>query len=94
MNCLRIMITHNNLLKNLEELIILFQCTIRILKLYKTVNELSPEEMKEVFPFNENTAYDTINKRKFHSRAIKSVTFETPLKRYPALKKSEKSLSG
>ena len=33
------------------------------------------EIMKEVFPFNENTSYNTRNKRKFHSRSIKSVTF-------------------
>ena len=36
---------------------------------------LSPEIMREVFPFNENTSYNTRNKRKFHSTAIKSVTF-------------------
>ena len=43
--------------------------------LYKIVNGLSPEIMKEVFPFNENTSYNTRIKRKFHSRSIKSVTF-------------------
>ena len=43
--------------------------------LYKIVNGLSPEIMKEVFPFNENTSYNTRNKRKFHSRSIKSVAF-------------------
>ena len=34
--------------------------------------------MEEVFPFNENTTYTTrnkTNKTKFHSRAIKLVTF-------------------
>ena len=31
--------------------------------------------MKEIFPFNENTSYNTRNKRKFHSRSIKSVAF-------------------
>ena len=35
-------------------------------ELYKTVNGLSPEIMKEVFPFNEITSYNTRNKRKFH----------------------------
>ena len=35
-------------------------------ELYKIVNGLSPEIMKEVFPFNENTSYNTRNKRKFH----------------------------
>ena len=44
-------------------------------ELYKIVNGLSPEIMKEVFSFNENTSYNTRNKRKFHSKAIKSVTF-------------------
>lgn len=32
-------------------------------KLYKTVNELSPDIMKEVAPFNENTSYNLRNKR-------------------------------
>ena len=44
-------------------------------KLYKIVNGLLPEIMKEVYPFNENTPHNTRNKRMFHSRAIKSVTF-------------------
>ena len=44
-------------------------------ELYKAVSGHSPEIMKEVFPYNENTTYNTRNKRKFHSRAIKSVTF-------------------
>ena len=42
---------------------------------YKIVNGLSPEIMKEVFPFNDNTTYNTRSKRKLYSRAIKSVTF-------------------
>ena len=44
-------------------------------ELHKIVNEFSPERMKEVLSFNENTSYNTRNKRKFHSRSIKSVTF-------------------
>ena len=36
---------------------------------------VSPELMKEVFPFNENTTYNTRNKGKFYSMTIKSVTF-------------------
>ena len=40
------------------------------------MNGLSPEVMKEVFPFNENTTYNTRNERKFYSRVIKSVTFD------------------
>ena len=46
-------------------------------ELYKIVNGLSPVTMKKVFPFNKNTFYNTRNKRKFHSRAIKSVTFDS-----------------
>ena len=42
--------------------------------LREIVNGLSPKIMKEVFPFSENTTYNTSN-RKFHSRAIKSFTF-------------------
>ena len=41
------------------------------------MNGLSPEVMKEVFPFNENTTYNTRNERKFYSRVIKSVTFDS-----------------
>ena len=43
--------------------------------MYKIVNGLSPEITKEVFPFNENTTYNKRNKKKIHSRALKSVTF-------------------
>ena len=43
--------------------------------LSKIVDGLSPEIMKGVFPFNENSSYNTRNKRKFPSRSIKSVTF-------------------
>ena len=50
------------------------------------MNGLSPEIMKEVFPFNENTTYDTRNKRKFHSRAIKSVSFGSKTVTYLAAK--------
>ena len=42
--------------------------------------------MKEVFPFNENTTYDTRNKRKFHLRAIKSVSFGSKTVTYLAPK--------
>ena len=43
--------------------------------LYKIVNGLSPGIMKGVFPVNENTSYNTRNKKKFYSSAIKSVAF-------------------
>ena len=38
------------------------------------MNGLSPEIMQKVFPFNENTNYDTRNKIESDLRAIKSVT--------------------
>ena len=44
-------------------------------ELYKIVNKLSPEIIKEVFPFNENATFYTRNKIKFYLRAVKSVTF-------------------
>ena len=50
-----------------------FHQNIQVLatELYKIVNGFSPDIMKEVFPFNENTSYNTRNKRKFHSRILK-----------------------
>ena len=57
--------------------------------LYKIVSGLSPEIMKEGFLFNENTTYDAGNKRKFYSRAIKSVTFDCEILSYVAPKISE-----
>ena len=79
--CLRIVYSDNT--SSFEELLetdnsfSVHQRNIQVLatELYKIVNGLSPEIMKEVFPFNENTSYNTRNKRKFHSRSIKSVTF-------------------
>ena len=44
-------------------------------ELYEIVNKLSPEIIKEVFPFNENATFYTRNKIKFYLRAVKSVTF-------------------
>ena len=52
-------------------------------ELCKIVNGFSPEIMKEVFPVNENTTYNTRNKRRFYSKAIKPVTLA--MKRYPNL---------
>ena len=79
--CLRIVYSDNT--SSFEELletdnsVSVYHENIQVLatELYKIVKELSPEIMKEVFPFNENTYYKTRNKRKFHSRSIKSVTF-------------------
>ena len=47
------------------------------MELHKIVNVLSPEIMKEVFPFNENTSYSARNKINFHSRVIQLVTFDS-----------------
>ena len=58
--------------------------------LYKIVNGLLPEMMKEVFPFNKDTAYDTRNKR-FHSKTIKSVTFGSEMLSHLAPKIWEKN---
>ena len=79
--CLRIVYSDNT--SSFEELletdnsVSVHHRNIQVLatELYKIVNGLSPEIMKEVFPFNENTSYNTRNKRKFHSRSIKSVAF-------------------
>ena len=44
-------------------------------ELYKILNGLPLEIMKEVFPFSEITSYNTRNKRKFHPRSIKLFNF-------------------
>lgn len=44
-------------------------------KLYKIMNRLSAKIIKELFPFNESTTYNTRNKINYHSRVIKSVAF-------------------
>ena len=90
--CLRIVYSDNT--SSFEELletdnsVSVHHRNIQVLatELYKIVNGLSPEIMKEVFPFNENTTYDTRNKRKFHSRAIKSVSFGSKTVTYLAPK--------
>ena len=45
------------------------------IELYKVVNGFSPDIMKDVFPLNENSFYNTRNKRTFHSRHIGTVHF-------------------
>ena len=54
--------------------------------LYKIVNGLSTEIMKEVFLFNENASYNTRNKRNFHLRSIKLVVFRSETLSYLALR--------
>ena len=45
------------------------------IELYKVVNGFSPDIMKDVFPLNANSFYNTRNKRTFHSRHIRTVHF-------------------
>ena len=45
------------------------------IELYKVVNGFSPDIMNDVFPLNANSFYNTRNKRKFHSRHIRTVHF-------------------
>ena len=79
--CLQIVYSDNT--SSFEELletdnsVSVHQRNIQVLatELYKIINGLSPKIMKEVSPFNENTSYNTRNKRKFHLRSIKLVTF-------------------
>ena len=79
--CLRIVYSDNTSsfdgLLETDKSVSVYHRNIQVLatELYKIVNVLLPEIMKEVLPFNENTSYNTRNKRKFHSRSIKSVTF-------------------
>ena len=80
-HCLRIFCSDNTssfeeLLK-IDNFVSVHYRNIQVLatELYKIVNGLLPEIMKEVYLFNENTPHNTRNKRMFHSRAIKSVTF-------------------
>ena len=90
--CLLIVYSDNT--SSLEELletdnsVSVYHENIQVLatELYKIVKELSPEIMKEVFPLNENTSYKTRNKKKFHSRSIKSVTFGSETLSHLALK--------
>ena len=79
--CLRIVYSDNS--SSFEELletdnsVSVYHRNIHVLatELYKIVNGLSPDIMKEVFPINENTSYSTRNKRKLYLRSIKSVAF-------------------
>ena len=77
-HCLRIV--YNNNISSFKELlqidnsVSMYHCNIQVLatELYKVVNRISTETIKEVFPFNENTSY---NKKKIYSTPIKLVTF-------------------
>ena len=58
-------------------MIIQFQCISETFafELYKVVNRFSPDIMKDVFPLNANSFYNTRNKRTFHSRHIRTFHF-------------------
>ena len=45
------------------------------IELYKVMNRFSPDIMKDVLPPNANSFYNARNKRKFHSRHIRTVHF-------------------
>ena len=45
------------------------------IELYKVVNGCSSGIMKDVFPLDENSFYNTGNKTTFHSRHIRTVPF-------------------
>ena len=46
-------------------------------ELYKILNGLSPDLMKDVFPLNDDSDYSTRNKRTFKSRKVKTVRYGT-----------------
>ena len=46
-------------------------------ELYKVLNGLSPDLMKDVFPLNDYSGYNTRNKRTFKSRHVKTVRYGT-----------------
>ena len=79
--CLRIV--YNNNTSTFEELletdnsVLVYFRNVQALavELYKVVNGFSPAIMKDVFPFNANSFYNTRNKRTFHSRHIRTVHF-------------------
>ena len=79
--CLRIVYNDNILLfeelLEIDNSVSVHQRNIQILatELYKIVNGLSPDIMKDFFPLNNNFSYSTRNKRTFHSRPIRSVTY-------------------
>ena len=55
-------------------------------ELYKVLNGLSPDLMKDVFPLNDDSGYSTRNKRAFKSRNVKIVRYGTDSLAYLAPK--------
>ena len=79
--CLRIV--YNNNTSTYEELqeadnsVSVHFRIVQAIELYKVVNGFSPDIMKDVFPLNANSFYNTKNKRTFHSRHIRTVHFRS-----------------
>ena len=90
--CLRIVYSDNK--STFEELlekdntVSVHQRNLKFLatELYKVLNGLSPDLMKDVFPLNDDSGYSTRNKRTFKSRNIKTVRFGTDSLAYLAPK--------
>ena len=55
-------------------------------ELYKVLNGLFPDLMKDVFPLNDDSGYSTRNKRTFKSRHVKTVRYGTDSLAYLAPK--------
>ena len=55
-------------------------------ELYKVLNGLSPDLMKDVFPLNDDSSYSTRNKRTFKSRNVKTIRCGTDSLAYLAPK--------
>ena len=56
------------------------------IELYKVINGISPDLMKEVFPLNDDSGYNLRNKRTFKSRRVKSMRYGTDSLAYLAPK--------
>ena len=56
------------------------------IELYKVVNGISPDLMKEVFPLHDDSGYNLRNKRTFKSRRVKSMRYGTDSLAYLAPK--------
>ena len=55
-------------------------------ELFKVLNGLSSDLMKDVFPLNDDSGYSTCNKRTFKSRHVKTVRYGTDSLAYLAPK--------
>ena len=81
--CLRIV--YNNNQSTFEELlekdntVSVHQRNLQFLaiELYKVINGISPDLMKEVFPLNDDSGYSLRNNRTFKSRRVKSMRYGT-----------------